>query len=148
MNKVAAVVTSIKDMEIVTYITLKADETTIRVIQSKEPKWLNVHDKVYFTFQEFSVCVGKACDGKVSIENRIPAVLTSARTKSSLCVSKFDSKIGEIVSLMPQSAFEELELEEGYKATILLSEMDIDLEPYIDPKLLERYITPRIKVAS
>lgn len=148
MNKVEAVVTAIEDMEIVIYITLKMGETKIRVIKSKKPKWLNVHDKVYLKFQEFSVCIGKSCQGKVSIENRIPAVLTSVRTKSSLCVSKFNTKIGEIVSLMTQSAFEELELEEGYKVTILLSEMDIDLEPYIDPMLLERFTNSRTKVAS
>ena len=148
MNKIAATVTSIEDMEIFTYITLEAGETTIRVIKQKEPKWLNVNERVYVTFAEFSVCVGKACNGKVSIENRIPAVLTSARTKSSLCISKFNSQLGEVISLMPQSAFDELELEEGNRATILVSEMDIDIEPYIDPNLLEKFLSTGIKVAS
>ncbi|HHD79960.1 MAG TPA: hypothetical protein ENK98_10090 [Epsilonproteobacteria bacterium] len=147
MNKVVAVVTSIEDLEIVTYLTLRAGETSIKVIQPQKPNWLNVHDKVYFKFQEFSVCIGKSCDGKVSIENRIPAVLTSIRAKSSLSVSKFDTDIGEIVSLMPQSAFEELEIVQGDEVMILVSEMDIELEPYIDPMLLAKVMEPRTKIA-
>jgi molybdopterin-binding protein len=148
MNKIAATVTSVTNMEIVNYITVNIGETTISVIQSKVPKWLKVNDKVYITFLEFAVCVGKSCNGKVSIENRIPAVLKSAHMKSSLCISKFDTQIGEVVSLMPQSAFEELELCEGSKVTLLLSEMDIELEPYIDPVVLKTLSNSRIKVAS
>lgn len=148
MNKFTAVVTSIENMEIVTYIALQVGEIEIRIIKSKVPQWLNVNDSVYFTFQEFSVCIGKACNGKVSIENRIPAVLTSVRTKNSLSELTFESKIGEVVSLMTQSAFEELELEKDSTATILLREIDINLEPYIEPKLLESFMNPGIKVAN
>ena len=148
MNKISAVVTSVEDMGIVTYITLQVAETDIKIIKSKAPTWLQAGDLVYFTFQEFSVCVGKACNGKVSIENRIPAVLSSVRKNHSLCELTFDSKIGEVVSLMTQSAFEELELEDGYKATILLREIDINLEPYIEPRVLERFINNKTKVAN
>lgn len=148
MNKISAVVTSIENMEIVTYITLQVGEIDIKIIKSKAPKWLQTGDPVYFTFQEFSVCVGKACNGKVSIENRIPAVLNSVRKKHSLCELTFDSKIGEVVSLMTQSVFEELELENGYKANILLREIDIDLEPYIEPSVLEAFMKTRTKVAN
>lgn len=148
MNKISAVVTSVEDMKIVTYITLQVGETEIKITKSKAPTWLQSGDLVYFTFQEFSVCVGKACNGKVSIENRIPAVLSSVRKNHSLCELKFDSQIGEVVSLMTQSAFEELQLEDGYKATLLLRDIDINLEPYIEPRVLEGFMDTRIKVAN
>ena len=147
MNKIAAVVTSVENMEIVTYITLKVGEIDIKIMKSKAPKWLKVKDNVYFTFPEYSVCIGKACKGKVSIENRIPAVLTSVRENHSLCELKFESKIGEIVSLIPKRTFEELELDDDEKAIILLREIDINLEPYIEPTLLDVLTNPRTKVA-
>lgn len=148
MNKIAATVESIENMDIVTYITLHIEDTKIRIIKSKVPQWLGVNDKVYFTFQEFSVCIGTECNGKVSIENRISALLSSVRAKSSLCELKFESKIGEVVALMTQNAFEELQLKEGSKATILLREIDINLEPYIEPKLLESMMNTGTKVAN
>jgi ABC-type molybdate transport system ATPase subunit len=147
MNKIHAVVTSVDRMEIVTYITLKVGETDIKIMKSEAPKWLKVDDHVYFTFQEYSVCIGKACNGKVSIENRIPAVLTNVRKKHSLCELKLSSEIGDVVSLMTQSTFEELELEDESKAIILLREIDINLEPYIEPGLLESLTNSRTKVA-
>lgn len=148
MNKITAVVKSVNDMEIVTYITLEVNGVEIMVIKPSIPEWLNVGDRVFFTFREVSVCVGKACNGKVSIENRIPATLHSFRKKGSLCELKFESDLGEIVSLMTEKAFNELELDAGSKATILLREIDIGLQPYREAISLESFMNTRTKVAN
>ena len=148
MNKIAAVVKSINDMEIVTYVTLEVNSIEIIIIKSKQPEWLNVGDTVYFTFREFSVCVGTACNGKVSIENRIPATLQLVRKKGSLCELKFKSELGEVVSLMTEKAFDELEIDIGSKATVLLREIDISLEPYMESINIENFMNTRTKVAN
>ncbi len=148
MNRIAAVVKSIEDMEIVSYITLEMNEVEIRIIKSKVPEWLSVGDTVFFTFAEISVCIGKACNGKVSIENRIPATLKQLRTNCSLCEVKFDSKIGDIVSLITQNAFDELQLDIGSQVTILLREIDINVEPCVKPVHLDHFMHSRTKVAN
>lgn len=148
MNRVTAQVKSIEDQQIVVYITLEIVGVEIVLIQSKVPHWLKVGEKVNFTFQEVSVCVGKKCNGKISIENRIPAVLDLVRTKGTMCELTFDSEIGKIVSLMTQKSFEELQLEKEERATILLREIDIHLEPYLEPINIDELLHSRMKVAN
>ncbi len=94
------------------------------------------------------MCIGRACNGKVSIENRIPATLKQIRTNGLLCEVKFDSVIGEVVSLITQNAFDELQLDVDSNVTILLREIDINLEPYLEPMFLENFMNPRTKVAN
>lgn len=148
MNKITAVVKSVNDMEIVTYITLEVNNIEIMIIKSSIPEWLNVGDMVYFTFREFNVCVGKACNGKVSIENRIPATLHLVRKKGSLCELTFKSELGEIVSLMTEKAFNELEIDVDSKVTVLLREIDIGLQPYKEAINIENFMKTRTKVAN
>jgi molybdate transport system regulatory protein len=148
MNKIAAVVTDIERTDIVTYITLSCNDTPIRLIKTKTPVWAGVGDKVFFTFQEASVCVSKECPGKVSIENRIPGTLKKIRSKDSLCELTFDSGIGTVVSLVTEQSCQELGLEEGCSATILLRGVDIQLEPHVDPMNLESLKAAGTKLAN
>jgi len=137
MNKIAAVVTEIERTDIVTYITLLCNETTIRLIKTKTPVWADVGEKVIFTFQEASVCISKECPGKVSIENRVPGTLVRIRSKDSLCELTFESDIGTVVSLITEAACKELGLEVGCRATMLLRGVDIHLEPDVAPMNIE-----------
>lgn len=148
MNKVIASVKSIDDQQIVVYITLEVNDVEIVLIESKVPQWLKNGEKVYFTFQEVSVCVGKACEGKISIENRIPGILHQVRKKGTMCELTFQSEIGKIVSLMTQKSFEGLQLKEGEKAIILLREIDINLEPYFEPINVDQFFNTGMKVAN
>jgi len=148
MNKLAAEVKEIDDQEIVVYITLDVRGVEIVLIESKVPQWLKIGEKVYFTFQEMSVCVGKECNGKISIENRIPSHLKQVRTKGTMCELTFDTKIGEVISLMTQKSFKELQIQDDEKATILLREIDIHLEPYTEPLNIDEFFHSRMKVAN
>ena len=149
MNKIAAVVTGIEQTDIVSYITLQCAETTVRLIKTKLPMWLSIGDNVYFTFQEASVCVSKECPGKVSIENRIPGTLMQIRSKDSLCELTFESDIGKVVSLITEKACQELGLEVGCTATMLLRGVDIQLEPDVQPTDFETIVKQtRTKVAN
>jgi len=139
MNKIAAVVSAIEHTDIVTYITLECNETSVRLIKTKTPVWLGVGEKVFFTFQEASVCVSKECPGKVSIENRVPGTLKRIRSKDSLCELTFESDIGRVVSLITEKACTELGLEEGCTATMLLRGVDIHLEPDVTPMTMETF---------
>lgn len=133
MNQLTAVVKSIEETDVVTYIHLGIGETKISVINSKTPEWLSVGDQVNCTFQEVSVSVSKECPGKVSIENRLPATLKEMRQGASLCELTFESDVGEVVSLITSRACELLGLEIGCQATMLLRGIDITLEPILIP---------------
>jgi molybdopterin-binding protein len=91
-----------------------------------------VGDVVQCNFQEASVCVSKDCPGHVSIENKVPGVLKETRSSDLLCELSFDSAIGKIVSLISSQSYDDLQLEQGSEATILIRGIDISLEPVID----------------
>lgn len=131
MNKIAAKVKGIEETDIVSHIHVSVGTAQINLIKHKTPQWLSVGDDVYCTFQEASVCVSKDCPGRVSIENRLPATVKNVRKSSSLCELTFESEIGKVVSLITSHAYEDLELEEGCCATMLLRGTDIGLEPLL-----------------
>lgn len=133
MNKLVGEVKKIKKMDIVTYIDVGIAQSSVRLIKHKVPIWLSVGDRVSCQFQEVSVCVSKECPGKVSIENRIPSTLIDVRKSESLCELTFQSDIGKVVSLITTDAFESLALEKDCEATMLLSGVDINLEPIVEP---------------
>ncbi|MBU1217108.1 TOBE domain-containing protein [bacterium] len=140
MNQIKAKVIRINATDIVTYIDVQSADTEIRLIKSKAPLWLCEGDTIHCNFNEASVCVSKDCPGKVSIENRVPATLVEVRKSDSLCELTFESDVGKIVSLITMEAFEDLELELGCQATMLLRGIDISVEPIVDFKkgFLER----------
>jgi len=140
MNNIEAVVTGIKKTDIVTYIDLKCGEESLRLIRKSYPIWLSEGDSVNCKFQEVSVCVSKECEGKVSIENKIPARLKALRQNGSLCELTFESSMGDVVSLITQDAYNSLGLELECSATMLLRGLDITIEPKIE--------LPRIKDAN
>lgn len=149
MNKIPAVVESIEQTDVVTYIHVRTGETGMRLLKHKCPAWLNLGDKVFCTFQEGSVCVSKECPGKVSIENRLPATLKGVRHNGSLCELTFEERhMGDIVSLITQEAFEELGLEVGGGATILLRGIDINIDPDMQPLDIEAWRSRRTKYAN
>jgi len=132
MNTFIAKVINIEPGEIISYIQVQSGEHKIRIIKSTLPQWLSVGDKVECKIHEASVCVSKECPGRVSIENRLKADLKGVRHSDSLCELTFESDIGEIVSLITQLAYDELDLEIQCEATMLIRGVDISVEPYID----------------
>jgi len=150
MNQILAKVVNIEPGEIVSYIQMKCDSVSLRVMKTSLPTWLGVGDTVQCNFQEASVCVSKECLGRVSIENKIPGVLKEVRRNDSLCELSFDSAIGRIVSLITSQSYAEMELEKGCEATMLVRSVDVNLEPVInlhDTQILREVIS-RTKDAS
>jgi hypothetical protein len=62
----------------------------------------------------------------------------------------FESGLGEVVALITQVSFNELDLEKEHEATMLMRGVDISVEPHIDTlDTLERYrAVARIKDAN
>jgi molybdopterin-binding protein len=79
--------------------------------------------------------VSKECPGKVSIENRVPAILKDVRKSESLCELTFESELGKVVSLITTEAYDNLGLELGCEATMLLRGIDINITPVIETLL-------------
>jgi len=139
VNRIDGTVKAIEATDVVTYIRVQSGETCFNLIKSKCPEWLTVGERVRCTFQEGSVCVSKDCPGRVSIENRLPATLKDVRQGASLCELTFECEFGKVVSLITSHAFEDLGLEQGCSATVLLRGVDIHLEPLIAPLDPDRY---------
>lgn len=139
MNTIEAKVQKIEETGVVTYIHINSGNTVITIIKSQTPKWIGVGDEVRCSFYETSVSVSKGCPGKVSIENRVPATLKEVRKNNSLCELTFESAIGNIVSLITLRAYDNLELEKGCRATMLLRGVDIDLKPILAPIDINKY---------
>jgi molybdopterin-binding protein len=133
MNRLMATVQTIQESDVMTYISVNNGQSTINLIKSHKPQWLNVGDRVYCNFQEACVCLSKDCTGKVSIENALPVILKNIRKNDSLCEVTLDNQdFGEIVSLITTNAYEKMELCEGAHAMMLLRGTDIKLEPFIE----------------
>lgn len=133
MNRFAANVKAIDNCEIVNHIILEIEGVTLKTIVSKVPAWLTQGDAVYVAFPEVSVCIGKSCKGKVSIENCISALLETHRSKNTLTELVIRSRIGTVVALMTEESFNALELQDGDDLVMMLRGIDIALEPYFDP---------------
>jgi len=150
MNIIIAKVINIEPGEVVSFIQLESAGVKLRVIKSQLPLWLSVGDTVQCKINEASVCVSKECPGKVSIENRVAGRLNDIRTNDSLCELTFESDLGEVVALITELAFDELDLKKECEATMLMRGVDISIEPHIDSlqtlKLRER--VTRIKDAN
>lgn len=150
MNIIVAKVTNIEPGEVVSFIQLESAGIKLRVIKSQLPIWLSVGDTVQCEIHEASVCISKECPGKVSIENRISARLKDIRTHDSLCELTLESDMGEVVALITELAFDELDLKKECEATMLMRGIDLSIEPHIDSlqtlKLRER--VTRIKDAN
>jgi molybdate transport system regulatory protein len=131
MNKIEAVVTEIKKMDVVTYIYVKSRDVDLRLIDYKAPIWLSKGDTVSCRFHEAAVCVSKECPGRVSIENKLPVVLKEMRQSESLCELTFDTDMGRVVSLITQEAYDDLGLELECDATMLVRGVDIKIEPLL-----------------
>jgi molybdopterin-binding protein len=148
MNRFVGNVVRIDDQAIMTQIWVEIEETTLQIIKSKRPEWLHEGDLVLVGIREMQVCVGQACDGKLSIINKIPATLVALRSHQSLCELRLDTPMGEVVSLMTQQAFDALELEVDASVTVLLRETDISLEPEEHAPVLLDPSAARTEVAS
>ena len=139
MNRIEGIVEAIEPSGIVTYIRIRSGEETLNVIKSQTPEWIGVGDRVGCTFQEASVCVSTDCPVRVSIENRLCGTLSGIRRGQSLCELTFECALGKVVSLITEHACEDLELEPGCEATMLLRGVDVGLEPLSDPIELDAY---------
>jgi molybdopterin-binding protein len=131
MNRYTATVQEIQTLDIITYIHIKINNTTLHVIRQNKPQWIDGGDELECSFQEANVSLSKNCPGRVSIENCLNAKFVSMRQTESLCEITCDSDIGEVVSLITANAFEKLGLQEGDDVTLLLRAVDMKLEPVL-----------------
>lgn len=137
MNQYNAKVTGIESTDIITYIHLECNGTSLNAIVSKPIAWLDIGDEVICEFKEASVSVSHGCPGKVSIENCVPATLKEYRHSNTLFELTLESKIGDVKALITEGAFERLELNVGSEVMVLLRGLDITLNPIVKPMILK-----------
>lgn len=138
MNTFHAKVEDIKSDEFFSCITVRANDTELKLLKIETPKWLRVGDEVECRVQEaaISICKG-AKEGSVSIENHLSGELQHFRKGMVLCEVSVDTACGKMNSLITTDAFERMELCEGCNVTLLLKAVDIKLTPLLDSTSFE-----------
>jgi molybdopterin-binding protein len=133
MNAMVARVEDIKSDEFFSCITVRVNNTDLKLLKTEAPKWLRVGDEVECRIQEAAIalCTGSK-EGSVSIENHLSGELQHFRKGVVLSEVSFDTPCGKLNSLITTDAFERMELCEGCSVTLLLKAVDIKLLPIMD----------------
>ncbi len=139
MNTLKAIVEEINSDEFFSCITVRANDTELKLLKTEAPKWLRVGDEVECRVQEASIAICKgAKEGSVSIENHLSGELQHFRKGTVLSEVSVETPCGKLNSLITTDAFERMELCEGCNVTLLLKAVDIKLMPLIDSTSYEK----------
>jgi len=133
MNTFAARVEEIKSDQFFSCITVRANNTELKLLKTQLPKWLRIGDEVECRVQEAAIAICKgAKEGSVSIENHLNGELQHFRKGLVLSEVSVNTPCGKLNSLITTDAFERMELCEGCNVTLLLKAVDIKLTPLMD----------------
>lgn len=139
MNTFGAKVEEIKSDEFFSCITVRANNTELKLLKTEVPKWLHVGDEVECRVQEAAIAICKgAKEGSVSIENHLSGELQHFRKGVVLSEVSVDTPCGKLNSLITTDAFDRMELCEGCNVTLLLKAVDIKLMPVLDSVSYEK----------
>ena len=139
MNRFAARVEEIRSDEFFSCITVRTNDTALKLLKTEPPKWLRVGDEVECRVQEAAIAICRgAKEGSVSIENHLHGELQQFRKGTVLSEVSVDTPCGRINSLITTDAFERMGLCEGCEVTLLLKAVDIKLSPMSDPVSYEK----------
>lgn len=132
MNSFAARVEEIKSDPFFSCITVRVNDTDLKLLKTEVPKWLRVGDEVECRIQEAAIALYKGDkDERVSIENHLSGELQHFRKGMVLSEVSVDTPCGKLNSLITTDAFERMELCEGCNVTLLLKAVDIKLTPLL-----------------
>lgn len=139
MNAMVARVEDIKSDEFFSCITVRVNDTDLKLLKTEVPKWLHVGDEVECRVQEAAIAICKgAKEGSVSIENHLSGELQHFRKGTVLSEVSVDTPCGKLNSLITTDAFDRMELCEGCNVTLLLKAVDIKLMPVLDSSSYEK----------
>ncbi|HEX5330029.1 TOBE domain-containing protein [Sulfuricurvum sp.] len=139
MNTFSAKVEEIKSDDFFSCITVRANDTELKLLKTEVPKWLHVGDEVECRVQEAAIAICKgAKEGSVSIENHLSGELQHFRKGTVLSEVSVETPCGKLNSLITTDAFERMELCEGCNVTLLLKAVDIKLTPLLDSTSYEK----------
>lgn len=139
MNTFAARVEEIKSDPFFSCITVRANNTELKLLKTELPKWLRIGDEVECRVQEAAIAICKgAKEGSVSIENHLNGELQHFRKGLVLSEVSVDTPCGMMNSLITTDAFERMHLCEGCEVTLLLKAVDIKLTPLLDSTSYEK----------
>ncbi|WP_295053156.1 TOBE domain-containing protein [Sulfuricurvum sp.] len=141
MNAMVARVEEIKSDEFFSCITVRVNDTDLKLLKTEVPKWLRIGDEVECRIQEaaIAICTGTK-EGSVSIENHLSGELQHFRKGTVLSEVSVDTPCGKLNSLITTDAFERMELCEGCNVTLLLKAVDIKLTPLLDSTSYEKCV--------
>lgn len=139
MNTFSARVEDIKSDPFFSCITVRVNDTDLKLLKTEVPKWLRIGDEVECRVQEaaIAICTGSK-EGNVSIENHLSGELQHFRKGIVLSEVSVETPCGMMNSLITTDAFERMQLCEGCNVTLLLKAVDIKLTPLLDSTSFEQ----------
>ncbi|MDD2368902.1 MAG: hypothetical protein PHQ90_06330, partial [Sulfuricurvum sp.] len=99
MNAMVARVEDIKSDEFFSCITVRVNNTDLKLLKTEAPKWLRIGDEVECRIQEAAIalCTGSK-EGSVSIENHLSGELQHFRKGLVLSEVSVDTPCGKLNS--------------------------------------------------
>ncbi len=140
MNTFSAKVEAIKSDEFFSCITVRTQDTELKLLKTQTPKWLRIGDEVECRIQEAAIALCQG-EGNVSIENHLAGQLHHFRKGIVLSEVSVTTPCGILHSLITTDAFERMELCEGCNVTLLFKAVDIKLLPVLGSTSFEQCTT-------
>jgi molybdopterin-binding protein len=132
MNKLHAIISTIKEHESLYLIELDASGITLSMLLFDLNPVFSAGSKVSVLFKETEVMLAKNLTGEISINNLFKATVTEIRAGSLLANVSLHSLAGNMVSIITMDALERLGLKNNDEITVLIKASQISLEAHRD----------------
>lgn len=130
MNRLKAVIESVKSQGSLSMISLQAGNISLKTIVIDTPETLDYLQKgheVQVLFKETEIFLGKGNLENLSLQNRIPATIESIETGRLLSRISMTCTEGSIQAVITSDAVEQLQLSSGDEVTAMIKTNEIML---------------------
>ena len=131
MNNFVGKISNIHTHQNISIVTLEMGQDlflkAIVLDSGKTAPYLRNENKVHVLFKETEVILGAANTGLLSIENKIPGVITDIEQGVLLSRVTLDTSIGEVVSIISSSSMQELMLSPKKQVIAMININEISL---------------------
>lgn len=130
MNRLNGKIISIRVEEHLSLITIEAGGFTLKSIVIGTPvdtSYLEEGRSVKVLFKETEVIIGKSADSAISVQNKLPCVITNIESGSLLSRIHLKSPAGELTSLITSDAVRQLNLRNGEHVVAMVKTNEVML---------------------
>jgi molybdate transport system regulatory protein len=130
MNRIKANIAQISSSGGVILVDMVAENcpmSALLIDVANKPDWLKKDNNVYIIFKETEVSIGKNVEGKISLRNKIPCIITHIERGELMSLISMDFEGHNIDSAITTRSVDMLELEIGDKVTAFIKANELTL---------------------